>query len=79
MVFAYGEMMMTGTRAPSPSTSIYGGGTWSYQPPLSSQRTTMAMFGHALEFFTIFTKPSSHSIPSRMLPPPGCMSWSPLD
>src|ERR1041385_2264522 len=40
--FANGEITSMGTRAPSPWASTCGGGTWSHQPPLESQMTTMA-------------------------------------
>src|ERR1043166_7038981 len=73
-IFANGEITITGTRAPSPSVPLNGGGgTWSCQPPLSSHKTMMALLPHKFEFLTACTKLSSHSIPLAILPCPGCM------
>src|SRR5882757_3750418 len=67
-------MTITGTLAPSPTVlGSCGGGTWSYQPPLSSQRTINAVLDHAAEFFTDPTRLSSHSMPFALLPEPGCI------
>src|SRR5437870_4553723 len=41
--FAYGEIISNGTRGPRPNWSIWGGATWSYQPPQSSQVTKIAV------------------------------------
>src|SRR6478672_6093108 len=74
LVLANGEITSTGTRAPSPMVPLNcGGGTWSYQPPLSSHKTTIAVLDHTEEFFTTCTKSSSHSIALAMFPCPGCM------
>src|SRR5260370_16844055 len=67
-------MTITGTLAPSPTVlGSCGGGTWSYHPPLSSQRTINAVLDHAAEFFTDPTRLSSHSMPFALLPEPGCI------
>src|SRR6478672_4188668 len=74
LVLANGEITSTGTRAPSPMVPLNcGGGTWSYQPPLSSHITTMAVLDHSLEPLTACTKSSSHSMPLAIFPCPGCM------
>src|SRR6516162_3923031 len=41
--FAYGDITIIGTRKPSRVYQTCGGGTLSYQPPQSSQRTIMAV------------------------------------
>src|ERR1700716_3837552 len=43
---AYGEITSSGTRNPGPLRSIFGGTTWSYQPPQSSQVTKIAVSFH---------------------------------
>src|SRR5262249_13486188 len=40
-------MTSSGTRGPRPMPSTTGGGTWSYQPPKSSQVTNIAVEDHA--------------------------------
>src|SRR5690348_3372610 len=73
-IFANGEIRMSGTRAPSPSEpASCGGATWSYQPPLSSHSTTIAVLAHTGDFCTVVTRLSNHWMPFDMSPDPGCM------
>src|ERR1041384_2955075 len=72
-ILEYGEMTMSGTRCPSPCESNCCGGTWSYQPPLSSQTTTTAVSDQELEACTFLMKPSSQLAAFVIEPEPGCM------
>src|SRR5260370_41135251 len=48
-------MTSSGTRGPRPMPSTTGGGTWSYQPPKSSQVTKIAVEDHAGLFMIALT------------------------
>src|SRR5579864_6586344 len=71
---ANGEITIMGTRTPRPWLSTVGGGTWSYQPPPSSQITTMALSAQAEEFCTELMKFASQLAAMGAGPEPGCMS-----
>src|SRR5580704_17900226 len=67
---------MSGTRKPKPSKSAYGGGTWSYQPPQSSQNTITADESQNLLCPTALTTLATQSGPC-LLPMYGA-GWSEL-
>src|SRR4029077_16619524 len=48
-------MTSSGTRGPRPMPSTCGGGTWSYQPPKSSQVTKIAVEFHSELCMIAFT------------------------
>ena len=67
--FAYGEMMMHGTRMPRPTKSSCGGGTLSYHPPQSSHSTTIAVvFQYWLSPIAL-TTPATHDGPLSLCVP----------
>src|SRR5580704_8573614 len=66
---AYGETIKSGTRIPSPSKSVHGGGTWSYQPPQSSQNTKIVVVSQNWLCPTALTMLATQSGPLLPLQP----------
>src|SRR4051812_19496060 len=71
--FAIGEITSMGTRTPKPWLSTVGGGTWSYQPPPSSQITTIAVSDHPGEACILAIVSVSQFNPTKAEPDPGCI------
>src|SRR5262250_3624292 len=65
-------MTSSGTRVPRPTPSTTGGGTWSYQPPKSSQVTKIAVEGHAGLFMIALTTEETKFCAGCV----GCGGWS---
>ena len=69
---AYGEITSSGTRGPSWLPATVGGGTWSYQPPKSSQVTKIAVDDQAGLFMMAFTMEATQFCAGWV----GCGGWS---
>src|SRR5580700_10500468 len=65
-------MTSSGTRGPRPMPSTTGGGTWSYQPPKSSQVTKIAVEDQAGLFMIAFTMEDTKFWAGWV----GCGGWS---
>src|SRR5215467_3669685 len=65
-------MTSSGTRGPRPMPSTTGGGTWSYQPPKSSQVTKIAVEDHAGLFMIALTIEETKFCAGCV----GCGGWS---